>query len=133
MIQHVYALWSGHHNKLSYHLSPYKVNAVLFTVLPVAIHYISGTYLFYNWKFVLLNPLHPFCPTPFSLITINLFSVTMIFVRFHVFTYWVFFCNLFGLCSLALAFYLNNFQSFWFYFSLTITTVLQTFFFFSFN
>ena len=29
-----------------------------------AVHYIPRTYLFYNWKFIPFDPLHPFCPPP---------------------------------------------------------------------
>ena len=40
-------------------------------------------HLFYNWKFVLFNPLHPFCPpSSVPLATTNLLSVSMSLVLF---------------------------------------------------
>ena len=54
--------------------------------IPYAVCYISVAYLFYNWKFVPLNPLHTFHPP--TLETTNVFSVPIIslflfcFVRF---------------------------------------------------
>ena len=35
MIQHLYTLWNDHHNKSSYHLSPYKVIIILSVVFPI--------------------------------------------------------------------------------------------------
>lgn len=60
VIQHVCTLWNGHHNKSSSHLSPYKVNAMSVTLF--AMMYITSWWLFYCWKFILLDPLHPFLP-----------------------------------------------------------------------
>ena len=48
-----------------------------------AVHDVSMNYLFYNWKFVTLDPLYPFCPPspptpcPLPLTATNLFSVSM--------------------------------------------------------
>ena len=33
-------------------------------VLCKGVYYIPKTYVFYNWNFVHLNPLHLLCPTP---------------------------------------------------------------------
>lgn len=45
-------------------------NTVLLTVVLItivnAVHYIPGTYLFYNWKLVPFDSLHPLHPHPSS-------------------------------------------------------------------
>ena len=42
-----------------------------------AIHYLPRMYLFYKWKFVLFDPLHPFYLPPQPLATTSQFSVSM--------------------------------------------------------
>lgn len=60
MIQHLYTLWSDHHNKSNNHLSSYIVTTVSLTPFPML--YISPCDLFYNWKLAFLNPPPLFCP-----------------------------------------------------------------------
>ena len=47
----------------SYNLSPYKVITIIEYIL-YKVHYITVTYLFYNWKFLPLNTLHLFHANP---------------------------------------------------------------------
>lgn len=60
MIEHLYISQNGLHNKCSYHLPPYSGNRILLIVFSHTVHDIPVTYLFYNWKFVCFDPLHPF-------------------------------------------------------------------------
>lgn len=56
MIQQFYILLSAYHDKHSHHLSPNnECYYNLIDYIPYAILFIS--YLFYDWKFVPLNPL----------------------------------------------------------------------------
>ena len=74
-------LQNGHHSKSSYHLSAYKVNAILLTIV-CAVLFIPVTYLLCNWVFVPLDSLPLFYPSPpthfhcfLPLATTRLFSV----------------------------------------------------------
>lgn len=73
-----------------YSLRKFQIcDTLLLTVAPV--HYIPMTSLFYNWKYVLCHPLHPFHPSfqhPGLLATTNLyiFFVCFIPVNTHIFS-----------------------------------------------
>lgn len=45
--------------------------------VPDVVLFVSMTYLFYSWKFLPFEPLHPFYSHPLSLATTNLFSISM--------------------------------------------------------
>ena len=60
MIWHLYTSWNDQH-KSSYNLSPYKAKTMLLTIFPMLYITSPCTWLFYHWKFVPLNPFHPFC------------------------------------------------------------------------
>ena len=70
----IHTLWNDHHDKSSNHLSTYKVITILLTTLCYIFH--PWAYLFYNWKFLPLNPLHLF-HSPSLLATICLVFVSM--------------------------------------------------------
>ena len=62
MIQQFYILQNAHH-KCSHHLSPHSYYIINY--IPYAVHFIPVPYLFFNWKFVPINPFHLFFPTPY--------------------------------------------------------------------
>ena len=55
MIRHLNKLQNDHNNKSSNHLSPYKVITVFLTAF-LMLYFACVTYLFYNWKSVVLIP-----------------------------------------------------------------------------
>ena len=57
-----------------YHPSPQRRYYSIVDYIPYVVLFIPMTYLFCDWKFVSLNPLHLFRPS-WSLFPINLFSV----------------------------------------------------------
>ena len=97
---HFQMWWNCHHNNPNYHLSPYKINAILLTMVPMVyviapwfLHFIAGG-LYFLIPFILL--LHRPTTTnhlpPPRLATTNLFSVSMsigivlfvLFFNFHI-------------------------------------------------
>ena len=70
----IHTLWNDHHDKSSNHLSTYKVIIILVTTLCYIFH--PWAYLFYNWRFLPLNPLRLF-HSPSPLTTICLVFVSM--------------------------------------------------------
>ena len=63
LIRYLPTLWNGRCSKSSNHLFPYKVIAVLLTVVLVLYTVSSLACLFYYRKFVSLNSFHLFCQT----------------------------------------------------------------------
>ena len=55
VIWHLHMLWNDHH-KSSNHLLPHSYSNII-DHIPYAVYYILMAYLFYNWRFVSLNPL----------------------------------------------------------------------------
>ena len=78
MIWYLHTLWNDCHHKSYNYLSPYLLKHYWPCSLCCILHPVA--YLFYNWRFVTLNP---FCifylpsALPFSLSTTSLFSVSM--------------------------------------------------------
>ena len=52
-----------HHSRSSYHMSAFRYYNII-DYIPWAVHFISMTHLFYNWKFVPSNHPHLFHPFP---------------------------------------------------------------------
>ena len=48
----------------NYSLSDFQIPNTLLLTSHQIVHYIPVAYLFYNWKFVLFDPFHLFCPPP---------------------------------------------------------------------
>ena len=61
-----------------------------FFKIPYAILFISATYLFYNWKSVLLNPLHLFHPFPLPTFPLALTRVCSVYLRVYLTSLWHF-------------------------------------------
>ena len=103
----LYTLWNDHNSKTSYHLSPYKIIALLLSVFPV-LYFASHNLFVYNWKLVSLNPLylfHPFATlipsgNPQFSVFMNLFPCfyLLYFFRFHIQGYLPFLVWLVSFC-----------------------------------
>ena len=83
---------------LQYDQLPYIIIELRYWLYSLSVHYIPVTYLFYNWKFAPLNPLHllhlfPPAWLPFPSKSTSLFSVS---------------ANLFLFCSICLVFKIPN-------------------------
>ena len=56
VIEYFYTFHNYHHDKSSYHLSPYKdITVIIIDYIPQIVHFMSMNHLFCNWKFVPFN------------------------------------------------------------------------------
>ena len=56
----------------------------------IAVHYILGTYLSYNWKFVPLEHFHPFLPPSFILLSVDIQGSEHHLYKKLSFPHWIF-------------------------------------------